>query len=37
MESTVNRGQEFGPNMIKLAKKLIENQDLCKLLVNTEK
>lgn len=36
MESTVNCGQEFGPNMIKLAKKLIENQDLCKLLINTD-
>lgn len=36
MESKVNCGQEFGPNMIKLAKKLLENQNLCKLLVNTD-
>ena len=36
MESTVNCGQEFGPNLIKLAKKLLSNQNLCKLLVNTD-
>lgn len=37
MESTVNRGQEFGPNLVRMAKKLAENQNLCKLLVNTDK
>lgn len=36
MESTANCGQEFGPNLIKLAKKLLANQNLCKLLVNTD-
>lgn len=36
MESNVNCGQEFGPNLIKLAKKLLANQNLCKLLVNTD-
>lgn len=34
--SKVNYGQEFGPNMIKLAKKLLDNQNLCKLLINTD-
>ena len=37
MESVANRGQEFGPNLIKMAKRLAENQNLCKLLVNTDK
>ena len=37
MESVANRGQEFGPNLIKMAKKLAENQNLCKLLINTDK
>lgn len=36
MESVVNYGQELGPNLIKLAKKLLSNQNLCKLLVNTD-
>lgn len=36
MDSTVKYGQETGPNLIKLAKKLMKNQDLCKLLVNTD-
>lgn len=36
MDSTVKYGQETGPNLIKLAKKLMQNQDLCKLLVNTD-
>lgn len=36
MESRVNYGQEFGPNMIKIAKKLLKNQNLCKLLINTD-
>ena len=35
MESEVRYGQELGPNLIKIAKKLIANQNLCKLLVNT--
>lgn len=37
MESKVRYGQELGPNLMKIAKKLIANQDLCKLLVNTDK
>ena len=37
MESTVNYGQELGPNLVKIAKKLMRNQSLCKLLVNTDK
>lgn len=36
MESKVNYGQEFGPNLNKLAKKLLANQNLCKLLINTD-
>lgn len=36
MESKVKYGQELGVNLIKIAKKLMENQDLCKLLVNTD-
>ena len=37
MESKVNYGQELGPNLKKVTKKLLDNQDLCKLLVNTDK
>ena len=36
MESNVNCGQELGPNLIKVAKKLLANQNLCKLLINTD-
>lgn len=36
MESKVNYGQEVGPNLIKICKKLMDNQNLCKLLVNTD-
>lgn len=36
MESKVNYGQELGPNLIKICKKLLQNQNLCKLLVNTD-
>ena len=36
MESKVRYGQEHGKNLIKIAKKLISNQNLCKLLVNTD-
>ena len=36
MESIVNYGQELGPNLIKVSKKLLSNQDLCKLLINTD-
>ena len=36
MESKVKYGQEIGINLIKTAKKLLDNQDLCKLLVNTD-
>ena len=35
-ESKVNYGQEFGKNLIKVAKSLLKNQDLLKLLVNTD-
>lgn len=34
--SKVNYGQELGPNLEKLAKKLLSNQDLIKLLINTD-
>lgn len=37
MDSTVNYGQEYGANLIKIAKKLLKNQNLCKLLINTDK
>lgn|SRR5574344_423955 len=36
IESEVKYGQEHGLNLIKISKKLIENQNLCKLLVNTD-
>lgn len=36
MESKVKYGQEIGANLIKIAKKLLDNQDLCQLLVNTD-
>ena len=36
MESKVKYGQEHGLNLIKIAKKLCNNSDLCKLLVNTD-
>lgn len=36
MESKVNYGQELGSNLIKICKKLLDNQTLCKLLVNTD-
>ena len=36
MESKVKYGQEIGIIQIKIAKKLLDNQDLCKLLVNTD-
>ena len=35
-ESKVNYGQEFGKNLIKIAKSLLKNQNLLKLLVNTD-
>ena len=37
LESKVRYGQEHGLNLIKIAKKLLENQNLMKLLVNTDK
>lgn len=37
VESNVKYGQEHGRNMIKICKKLIKNQDLLKLLINTDK
>lgn len=36
MESKVNYGQELGPNLIRIVKKLLKNQNLCKLLINTD-
>lgn len=36
MESVVRYGQEHGRNLIKIAKKLIQNQDLLKYLINTD-
>ena len=36
MESKVKYGQEHGLNLIKIAKKLCNNSDLCKLLDNTD-
>ncbi len=36
MESTVNYGQELGPNLKKIVQKLLKNQNLCKLLINTD-
>lgn len=37
MDSMVKYGQEIGPNLIKLAKYLIRNQELLMLLENTDK
>lgn len=37
MESNVKYGQEIGKNLMKIGKKLIKNQTLLKLLVNTGK
>lgn len=34
--SLVNYGQELGTNLIKVSKKLMKNQELCKLLINTD-
>lgn len=36
IDSKVNYGQELGPNLMKITKKLLDNQNLCKLLVNTD-
>lgn len=36
MESKVKYGQEHGPNLIRIMKKLLSNQNLLKLLVNTD-
>lgn len=36
MDSKVKYGQELGPNLIKIAKKLIANQNLLMLLENTD-
>lgn len=36
MESKVNCGQELGTNLVKICKKLLNNQNLCKLLINTD-
>lgn len=36
MESAVKYGQEIGPNLIKIAKKLLANEDLLMLLDNTD-
>lgn len=37
MNSAVKYGQEIGPNLIRIAKKLFDNQNLLMLLVNTDK
>ena len=36
MESVVKYGQEIGPNLIKIAKKLLQNENLLMLLENTD-
>lgn len=36
MDSVVKYGQEHGLNLIKIAKKLCKNSELCNLLVNTD-
>lgn len=36
MDSTVKYGQEHGRNLIKISKKLLDNQNLLKLLINTD-
>ena len=36
MDSTVKYGQEIGPNLIKIAQRLLPNQNLCKLIKNTD-
>lgn len=36
MDSTVKYGQETGKNLIKIGKRLLENQELLMLLVNTD-
>ena len=36
MDSTVKYGQEIGPNLIKIAQRLLQNQNLCKLIKNTD-
>lgn len=37
MSSQVQYGQEYGRDLIKISKKLLENQNLLKLLVNTDR
>lgn len=37
MDSIVKYGQEHGKNLIKISKKLLKNQNLIKLLINTDK
>ena len=36
MDSKVKYGQEIGPNLIKIAQRLLQNQSLCKLIKNTD-
>ena len=36
MDSSVKYGQEHGRNLIKICKKLFKNENLCRLLVNTD-
>ena len=36
MDSSVKYGQEYGRNLIKICKKLFKNENLCRLLVNTD-
>lgn len=37
MDSIVKYGQEIGPNLIKIAQRLLQNQNLCMLIKNTDK
>jgi hypothetical protein len=36
MESKVKYGKELGPNLRKIALRLAKNEELCKLLINTD-
>ena len=36
MDSSVKYGQEHGRNLVKICKKLFKNENLCRLLVNTD-
>ena len=36
MDSTVKCGQEIGSNLIKITQRLLQNQNLCRLIKNTD-